>query len=203
MPGPLQLFPRISDFYHRWYNDAFLNLQKMWSYAKLQFTWSIFLFRAWDMEGRGLFYKYYCQSNDQKIIYMSVMSFSSQKRTEGPEVPLCMEEETGLVFYHLTDYSLSKVMVNLTNSHVSSITNRQKARIFSSKACLILNWAKKAILGWLTFIPLVLLGRLLHSLFKSVTFWNILTVIKGKCGEAPMKWNTWIKLITSKRIKIS
>lgn len=147
MPGPLQLFPRISDFYHRWYNDAFLNLQKRWSYAKLQFTWSILLFRAWDMEGRGLFYKYYCQSNDQKIIYMSVMSFSSQKRTEGPEVPLCMEEETGLVFYHLTDYSLSKMMVNLTKSHVSSITNRQKAWIFFLKSLFNLKLSKKGHFG--------------------------------------------------------
>lgn len=72
------------------------------------------------MAGRGLFYKYYCQSNDQKRILMSVMSVSSQQRTERPEVPLCMEDETGLVLYHLTDSSLSKVMVNLTNSHVSS-----------------------------------------------------------------------------------
>lgn len=48
------------------------------------------------------------------------MSFSSQERTERPEVPLCMEDETGLVLYHLTDHSLSKVMVNLANSHVSS-----------------------------------------------------------------------------------
>lgn len=47
------------------------------------------------------------------------MSSSSQKRTERPEVTLGMEDETGLVLYHLTDHSLPKVMVNLTNSHVS------------------------------------------------------------------------------------
>lgn len=50
---------------------------------------------------------------------ISVMSSSSQKRTERPEVPLGMEDETGLLLYHLTDYSLPKVIVNLTNSHVS------------------------------------------------------------------------------------
>lgn len=47
------------------------------------------------------------------------MSSSSQKRTERPEVPLGMEDETGLLLYHLTDYSLPEVIVNLTNSHAS------------------------------------------------------------------------------------
>lgn len=54
-------------------------------------------------------------------------------------------------------------------------TNRQKAWIFSSKARFILNlnWAKKGILGRITFIPSVLLGRLLHSLFQSIRFCNL------------------------------
>lgn len=59
----------------------------------------------------------------------------------------------------------------------------QKAWIFTSKACLIY-WGKNCILGWMKFIPLVLLGRVLHSLFKNGRFRNAHTQIKRGCGEA-------------------
>lgn len=78
--------------------------------------------------------------------------FLESKRTVSPEVPLCMEDETGLVLYHLTDYSLSKVMVNLTNSHVSSrelfYKHTEGMYFFSSKACLILTWTELRRAFW-------------------------------------------------------
>lgn len=152
MPGPLQLFPRISDFYHRWYNDAFLNLQKRWSYAKLQFTWSIFLFRAWDTAGRGLFYKYCCQSNDRKIIYCQSCLSRVKKELKDQKSHFVwkMRQDLSSTIWQITAYLKWWLTWQIAMwAQESNSTNRQKAWFFSSKACLILNlnWAKKAFWG--------------------------------------------------------